>query len=81
MFARLVRKIPVQRLVRCIHEEAAQEAAPKMFGGKHARESWELPTYIFLAGGMVMGAIGLWAQKNTSITTWAREKASKRLEN
>ena len=32
MFARLVRKIPVQRLVRCIHEEAAQEAAPKMFG-------------------------------------------------
>ena len=32
MIARLARRIPVRRLVRCVHEEAAQEAAPKMFG-------------------------------------------------
>lgn len=81
MITRIVRKIPVQRLVRCVHEEVVQESAPKMFGGKHPREPWELPVYIFMFGGIGMGVIGLWAQKNTSIVTWARERATKRLEN
>ena len=92
MFARAIRKFPVQRLARLMHEEAGAEAAPKMFGvitfplqfiqqGKHPREEWEIPTYLFMAGGLIVGAVGLGMQKNTSIVTWAREKAHQRLDN
>ncbi|OAO13419.1 hypothetical protein AV274_4921 [Blastocystis sp. ATCC 50177/Nand II] len=82
MFARIIRKFPAQRLTRLVHEEAAAaEAAPKMFGGKHPREEWEIPVYVFMVGGIVMGVVGLWAQKNTSIMSWARDKAQKKLEN
>lgn len=81
MLARFVRKFPVQRLARLTHTEPAAEAAPKMFGGKHAREEWEIPVYVFMVGGIAMGVIGLWAQKNTSIVSWARSKAEKKEEN
>lgn len=32
MIARIIRRFPVQQLVRLVHEEAGAEAAPKMFG-------------------------------------------------
>ena len=92
MIARVLRRFPVKRLVRMVHEEAGAEAAPKMFGvisfflilinqGKHPREEWEIPTYLFMAGGLLVGAIGLGMQKNTSIVTWARERAHEKLDN
>lgn len=34
-----------------------------------------------MAGGLVVGAIGLGMQKNTSIVTWARERAHEKLDN
>ena len=37
--------------------------------------------YVFMVGGIVMGVVGLWAQKNTSIMSRARDKAQKKLEN
>ena len=49
--------------------------------GKHPREDWEIPVYVFMAGGIAMGVIGLWAQKNTSIVSWGRKKAIKEEEN
>ena len=75
-----------------VHEEAGAEAAPKMFGvislsfklrnqGKHPREEWEIPVYLFMAGGLLVGAIGLGMQKNTSIVTWARQRAHEKLDN
>ena len=41
----------------------------------------EIPVYVFMVGGIAMGVIGLWAQKNTSIVSWARSKAEKKEEN
>ena len=92
MIARIIRRFPTQRLVRLVHEEAGAAAAPKMFGvssmdilcknqGKHPREEWEIPTYLFMDGGLIVGAVGLGMQKNTSIVTWAREKAHEKLDN
>ena len=92
MIGRVLRRFPVKRLVRMVHEEAGAEAAPKMFGvisfsfhlrkqGKHPREEWEIPTYLFMAGGLLVGAIGLGMQKNTSIVTWARQRAHEKLDN
>jgi singapore isolate B (sub-type 7) whole genome shotgun sequence assembly, scaffold_20 len=34
-----------------------------------------------MAGGIAMGVIGLWAQKNTSIVSWGRKKAMEEKEN
>eukprot|EP00761_Pharyngomonas_kirbyi_P013093 gb/GECH01013120.1/.p1 GENE.gb/GECH01013120.1/~~gb/GECH01013120.1/.p1 ORF type:complete len:149 (+),score=20.20 gb/GECH01013120.1/:1-447(+) len=49
-------------------------------GEKREWDSWELPWYLFMYGGLLLLVLGLMLKPDYSLSTWAREEAIRRRE-